>query len=580
VEDKLTLSIRSLHNDFLEAVMEYCKDQPDLSAGYNQDLEDCRRSISVSCSQNKKGIAAKKALIEKFFPQEQAVPDERFEEDCCVDCTHCRPSGKRSGHPFQYKCFNASHRPGLEFYFSENSKSCENFEQAVYPECQIEDCPFNDREGACCFADEDPESDGYHRDVIGAVDGFGCKNEEVLLAYKIITDPDTCDVDEDEDRKGVEEVSNELTGTRPLTLIEAEINFYKAQAANSIFEIGKRLIEAKELVAHGEWEQWLNEKVEFSQNTAGQFMRVAKEFSNSEPVKNLGTRKLFALLGVPEVQRQDFFAENDLDTMTTRQVEAAVKEYKSKLEAEQKARSAEAALRAAAEETAAKAKEFAEKQAKYADEHMKRAREAEFKLEKKEASMNALRFDLDNARKQLADAKAKGDIEKIKRLETTIIEQVEKLESAQDVIEGLQKQLKDKPIEVPAVRVQEKVVEKTVIPDSIATGIVDKVSALIWGLDALSNAEMDIYISRQEDKEIAIEQAVRCKNRLTYIIQVAEQAQQQSECHEGSCGMCKHADMDQVTEEQLEDNKTWCTINEELVDTVDHCCSGFEMLGA
>lgn len=68
LENKNTISIRSLNNDFLGAVMAYCKETDDLAASYNQDMEDCRRVISVSCSGNKKGIAAKKKLIEKFFP--------------------------------------------------------------------------------------------------------------------------------------------------------------------------------------------------------------------------------------------------------------------------------------------------------------------------------------------------------------------------------------------------------------------------------------------------------------------------------------------------------------------------------
>ena len=84
LDGKATVHIRSLHNDFLESVIEYCKAQPDLSAGYNQDEDDCRRSISVSCSANKKGIAAKKALIEKFFPAVEADDDHEI-----VKCGIC-----------------------------------------------------------------------------------------------------------------------------------------------------------------------------------------------------------------------------------------------------------------------------------------------------------------------------------------------------------------------------------------------------------------------------------------------------------------------------------------------------------
>jgi len=144
-EDKLSIHIKSLDHNFLEAVMKFCEEHPDLSAGYNQDLDDCRRVISVSCSQNKKGITAKKALIEKFFPETKAKPDEAFEDDKMRTCN-------------------------------------------AYV------CPFNDLEGHCCFADEDPNSDGYQQDVIAAVRDYGCENEDVVLAYKVIEDPDLCDV--------------------------------------------------------------------------------------------------------------------------------------------------------------------------------------------------------------------------------------------------------------------------------------------------------------------------------------------------------------------------------------------------
>ena len=46
VNDKLTLSVYSLYNDFLESVLEFCNDHKELSASYNQDREDCRRCIS------------------------------------------------------------------------------------------------------------------------------------------------------------------------------------------------------------------------------------------------------------------------------------------------------------------------------------------------------------------------------------------------------------------------------------------------------------------------------------------------------------------------------------------------------
>lgn len=112
---------------------------------------------------------------------------------------------------------------------------------------------------------------------------------------------------------------------RPLEVIEAEINFYKTQTASGIIEIGKRLIEAKELIQHGEWGKWLEEKVEVSQWTANKFMRVANELSNCGTFNNLPQSKVFMLLDVPADKRQDFIENNPVDEMTTRELRQAIK---------------------------------------------------------------------------------------------------------------------------------------------------------------------------------------------------------------------------------------------------------------
>jgi hypothetical protein len=72
LDDKNTIQINSLDYNLLEEIREYCEAHPDLGAGYNTDhLADCRRTLSVCCSPNKKGITAKHELIEKFFQDDR-----------------------------------------------------------------------------------------------------------------------------------------------------------------------------------------------------------------------------------------------------------------------------------------------------------------------------------------------------------------------------------------------------------------------------------------------------------------------------------------------------------------------------
>lgn len=118
----------------------------------------------------------------------------------------------------------------------------------------------------------------------------------------------------------------------------AEILILKDQTAQNIIEIGRRLIEVKERLEHGEYLKWLKEKVDFTERTAQRFVKVATVFSNTTPVSHLGTRKLLALAGLDEEDRQEVMKKNKVEDMTTRELERVVKEkkeIKKQLEEEQ-----------------------------------------------------------------------------------------------------------------------------------------------------------------------------------------------------------------------------------------------------
>lgn len=121
---------------------------------------------------------------------------------------------------------------------------------------------------------------------------------------------------------------------RTIETITAEINYYKQQTAQNIIEIGRRLIEVKQKLPHGQWAGWLRDSVEFSQQTANNFMNIAMQYSNSQPVGNLSYTKLIALLQVPADERDEFLTEKHIvngveksvSEMSKREFEAVVKE--------------------------------------------------------------------------------------------------------------------------------------------------------------------------------------------------------------------------------------------------------------
>ena len=75
--------------------------------------------------------------------------------------------------------------------------------------------------------------------------------------------------------------------TSPLTLaqLENEIKFHLGQVSQSIIEVGKRLLQAKSLVKHGEWQTWLENNFKLSYRTAKNFMDCAERFENMQSVQ-------------------------------------------------------------------------------------------------------------------------------------------------------------------------------------------------------------------------------------------------------------------------------------------------------
>jgi hypothetical protein len=126
----------------------------------------------------------------------------------------------------------------------------------------------------------------------------------------------------------------ETSITKDLGTLKAEILVYKGQAAMNMIEIGKRLLEVKEQLPHGEFGKWVESEVQFSHRTATNFMRVASEMANWQTSATLDTSKAFELLALPEVKRDEFIKENPVEDMTVKELREAIKARK---EAEERA---------------------------------------------------------------------------------------------------------------------------------------------------------------------------------------------------------------------------------------------------
>ena len=132
---------------------------------------------------------------------------------------------------------------------------------------------------------------------------------------------------------------------RDIEVITQEILDAKRRGGEAILTIGRCLTEAKQTIPHGEGLPWLNERVEFSERTARNFMRLSREWSNRQALADLGAAKALTLLALPAEERESFIAENHVVggeektviDMTSRELERAIRERKEAQEAAAKA---------------------------------------------------------------------------------------------------------------------------------------------------------------------------------------------------------------------------------------------------
>ena len=113
---------------------------------------------------------------------------------------------------------------------------------------------------------------------------------------------------------------------RSLIEIEAEIMAQKRTIGRSIVIIGQALREAKGQLSHGEWGDWLRDKVNFSQGTAENYMRIAEQVSGESMLLDLPYTKILALLSVPEEDREQFAQDNQVEDKSVSEIKRLIRE--------------------------------------------------------------------------------------------------------------------------------------------------------------------------------------------------------------------------------------------------------------
>ena len=122
--------------------------------------------------------------------------------------------------------------------------------------------------------------------------------------------------------------------------LTVEVKFYLGQIGQNIIEVGKRLIQAKVLLPHGEWQDWLKNNFNLSYRTAAQFIQCAERFGNVRTSAHLKSSQMIELLRLPEDETEAFIeaqaaAGTPVEDMTVKKLRAEIADWKRRDEENQ-----------------------------------------------------------------------------------------------------------------------------------------------------------------------------------------------------------------------------------------------------
>ena len=209
---------------------------------------------------------------------------------------------------------------------------------------------------------------------------------------------------------------------------------YIQNARMNLLQLGRVLAEAKPLVQHGEWENWVKTNTSMSKRAAEQYMQAYAEFGLNPQIAELGTTKTLKLLPLTEDER-----ENDVSSMSTRQLDEAIRKQKqealkearqevqgelekertARIAAEQRAKAAESRPPEVTKELSDKLRSHKEQMERLTRENSilkQEIRERDEELEEQQADYNRAQEELLNIKSQVA----KGDAERVPTDQLTV----------------------------------------------------------------------------------------------------------------------------------------------------------------
>lgn len=246
------------------------------------------------------------------------------------------------------------------------------------------------------------------------------------------------------------EVSIENKSTEQLAA-EVNVRYHQAEglasmSAMMLADAGRRLVEIKGRIPHGQFESWCADNLEFSKSKAEKMMKLAERvddesslFSKTETFTDIGISRVWALLAAPEEVAAEVIETHDVSDMTVRELKEEIARIKEeKAAAEHKADTISHNNDSLREELASMQRKLSDSVSEEEFEEMRQAAQTQKEgltkeLNEAKAQTAEIQAKLDKAKEDLKKAKAKlkesetaKDEEVQKRLETAAAELEEK----------------------------------------------------------------------------------------------------------------------------------------------------------
>lgn len=333
------------------------------------------------------------------------------------------------------------------------------------------------------------------------------------------------------------------------TFLQEKANRITEIRIKSVVAIGKELKEAHDKLANnknGTFESWV-ESLGISHKTSRNYINayeyILKNFQHIEDAEKIQPSLLFAV-SKPSAPKelQEAVLSGDITTH---------KQYK---ELECKLKEVE------------HAKKIAESQLNNVNVIKQQLEEQNRRLaNEKHMAEN----EIQRLTKQLEQAKLSGNAEEVKNLQIALKALEDEITKLKNDKESLQKQLKDKPIEVPAVKIVEKVPEKSKYE------IINRTYGTLLAAKLISKS--DIEICREADftrKNSIIEFLENLRDAIPEYLNILNEEVQQHKCED-----CRFCDWEDLKEEDEAAGMIYCTLNEDKQLWYNNrACENFEEL--